>query len=144
MERRRKRASQWRCRAWSRSMPWVCSLPTNKWPDNTARHAGGVEGFRKKEVEKLARRDLAPGSTIVSGGLSCRPAVGKAGCSHRTMVTGSGKKAANRTPFRWVNTTLGNIKTALAGTYHYVSAKHARHYLTSFAYRLYGASGVKL
>jgi hypothetical protein len=34
-----------------------------------------------------------------------------------------------------VNTTLGNIKTALAGTYHHVSAKHAQSYLTSFAYR---------
>ena len=73
-----------------------------------------------------------------------RFSVGKAGCSHRTMVTGSGKKAANRTPFRWVNTALGNIKTALAGTYHHVSAKHAQRYLTSFAWRLYGASGVKL
>ena len=47
-------------------------------------------------------------------------------------------------PFTWVNTALGNIKTALAGTYHHVSAKHAQRYLTSFAWRLYGASGVKL
>jgi hypothetical protein len=30
---------------------------------------------------------------------------------------------------------LGNIKTALAGTYHHVSAKHAQSYLVSFAYR---------
>src|SRR3954470_7204814 len=34
-----------------------------------------------------------------------------------------------------VNTTLGNVKTALAGTYHHVSPKHAQSYLTSFAYR---------
>ena len=94
-----------------------------------------VKGFRKKEVEKLAKRDLASGSTVVSDGLSCWPAVEKAGRSHRPMVTGSGKKAANWTPFRWVNTTLGNIKTAIAGTYHHVSAKHAQYYLTSFAYR---------
>ena len=38
-------------------------------------------------------------------------------------------------PFTWVNTALGNIKTALAGTYHHVSAKHAQRYLTSFAWR---------
>src|SRR3954447_21876689 len=38
-------------------------------------------------------------------------------------------------PFTWVNTALGNIKTALAGTYHHVSAKHAQHYLASFAWR---------
>jgi hypothetical protein len=45
------------------------------------------------------------------------------------------KRAAGWAPFRGVNTTLGNVKTALAGTYHHVSAKHAQPYLTSFAYR---------
>jgi transposase-like protein len=94
-----------------------------------------VKGFRKKEIEKLAKRDLAPGSNIVSDGLSCWPAVEKAGCDHFPMVTGSGKQAARWAPFRWVNTVLGNIKTALAGTYHHVSSKHAQSYLTSFAYR---------
>ncbi len=94
-----------------------------------------VEGFRKKEIEKLAKRDLAPGSTIVSDGLSCWPAVEKAGCSHRPMATGAGKKAASWTPFKWVNTALGNIKTAIAGTYHHVDPKHAQTYLTGFAYR---------
>jgi hypothetical protein len=94
-----------------------------------------VEGFRKKEVEKLAERDLAPGSTVVSDGLSCWPAVGKAGCEHRPMATGAGKRAAGWTPFRWVDTALGNIKTAIAGTYHHVSAEHAQPYLTSFASR---------
>ena len=64
-----------------------------------------------------------PGSTVVSDGLSCWPAVEKAGCSHRPMATGSGKRAASWTPFKWVNTALGNIKTAIAGTYHHVSAE---------------------
>jgi hypothetical protein len=30
---------------------------------------------------------------------------------------------------------LGNIKTAITGTYHHVSPKHAERYLASFAYR---------
>src|SRR3954470_8835286 len=94
-----------------------------------------VKGFRKREVERIAKRDLAAGTTVVSDGLSCWPAVEKAGCSHFPIVTGSGKQAASWAPFKWVNTTLGNIKTALAGTYHHVSPKHAQSYLTSFAYR---------
>ena len=94
-----------------------------------------VKGFRKKEVEKIAKRDFAPGSNVVSDGLSCWPAVERAGCKHFPIATGSGKRAANWAPFRWVNTTLGNIKTALVGTYHHVSAKHAPSYLASFAYR---------
>jgi transposase-like protein len=94
-----------------------------------------VKGFRKKEVEKLAKRDFAAGSNVVSDGLSCWPAVEKAGCDHFPMVTGSGRQAARWAPFRWVNTVLGNIKTAITGTYHHVSSKHAQSYLTSFAYR---------
>src|SRR3954467_15975762 len=58
-----------------------------------------VKGFRKKEVERIAKRDLAAGTTVVSDGLSCWPAVEKAGCSHRPMVTGSGKRAARAA--RW-------------------------------------------
>jgi len=86
--------------------------------------------------EEIAKRDFAPGSTVVSDGLSCWPAVEEAGCEHFPIVTGSGKRAASWTPFRWVDTTLGNLKTAIAGTYHHVGAKHAqRSYLTSFAHR---------
>src|SRR4051795_6694075 len=68
-----------------------------------------VKGFRKKEVEKLAKAAIEPGATVVSDGLSCWPAVEKAGCSHFPIVTGSGKQAASWAPFKWVNTTLGNI-----------------------------------
>src|SRR3954453_9622496 len=94
-----------------------------------------VKGFRKREVEKLAEAAIEPGAEVVTDGLSCWPAVEKAGCSHRPMATGTGKKAASWTPFKGVNTTLGNAKTALAGTYHHVSARHAQSYLTSYAYR---------
>ena len=94
-----------------------------------------VKGFRKNEVEKIAKRDFMPGSNVVSDGLSCWPAVERAGCRHFPMRTGSGRQAARWAAFAWVNTTLGNIKTALAGTYHHVSAKHAQSYLASFAYR---------
>ena len=39
------------------------------------------------------------------------------------------------TPPTSLNTALGNIKTALLGTYYRVSAKHAQRYLSSFAWR---------
>jgi hypothetical protein len=94
-----------------------------------------VKGFRKRAVAKLAKRDFAPGSNVVSDGLRCWTAVEQAGCDHFPMATGSGAKAARWAPFKWVNTCLGNIKTALAGTYHHVSAKHAQRYLSSFAWR---------
>lgn len=94
-----------------------------------------VKGFRKKEIERLAKTSFAAGTNVVSDGLACWRAVTIAGCDHFPMRTGAGRQAAKWTPFNWVNTTLGNIKTALAGTYHHVSAKHAHAYLASFAWR---------
>jgi len=82
-----------------------------------------VKGFRKAEIEKLAKAGFAAGTNVVSDGLACWQAVTRAGCDHFPMRTGSGRQAARWKPFNWVNTTLGNIKTALAGTYHHVSPK---------------------
>jgi hypothetical protein len=115
--------------------PFVAAVETT--PERKPRRLrlSVVKGFRKKEVEMLARRDFAPASQVVSDGLSCWTAVTRAGCAHEPMVTGSGKQAGRHAPFKWVNTALGHIKTALVGTYHHVSPKHAQRYLASFAYR---------
>jgi ISXO2-like transposase domain len=115
--------------------PFVAAVETT--PERKPRRLrlSVVKGFRKKEVETLARRDFAPESHVVSDGLSCWTAVTRAGCTHEPVVTGSGKPAVRHAPFKWVNTALGNIKTALVGTYHPVSPKHAQRYLASFAYR---------
>ena len=115
--------------------PFVAAVETTAERKPRRLRLSVVKGFRKKEVEKIAKRDFAPGSNVVGDGLSCWPAVAKAGCKHFPIATGSGKRAANWAPLRWVNTTLGNIKTAIAGTYHHVSPKHAPSYLASFAYR---------
>jgi hypothetical protein len=114
-----------------------------------------VKGFRKAEIAKLAQSSFAADSNGVSDGLTCWQTVAKAGCDHFPMTTGSGKKAAQWPSFTlrrllpslasrseplacwrgWVNTTLGNIKTALTGADHHLSTKHAQHSLASFARR---------
>ena len=94
-----------------------------------------VKGFRKKEIATLAKRDLAAGSNVVTDGLSCWTAVSEAGCDHFPMVTDSGPQAAKWAPFKWVNTSLGNIKAAIVGTYRQISPEHAGRYLGSFAWR---------
>ena len=45
------------------------------------------------------------------------------------------RQAARWAPFTWVNTTLGNIKAAITGTYRQLSPAHAPRYLASFAWR---------
>jgi transposase-like protein len=115
--------------------PFVAAVETTSERKPKRLRLSVVKGFRKRAVEKLAKRDFASGSNVVSDGLSCWGAVTTAGCTHFPMRTGSGRQAARWAPFKWVNTALGNIKTALAGTYHHVSPKHAQRYLSSFAWR---------
>jgi transposase-like protein len=94
-----------------------------------------VKGFRKKEIRKLVAEHLASTSRLVTDGLSCWTAAAEAGLEHTAKVTGGGKRAAGWSPFRWVNTTLGNVKAAITGTYRRVSPEHAGRYLASFAWR---------
>src|SRR4051794_32175219 len=94
-----------------------------------------VRGFRRAEIAALATRNFAPASTVVSDGLRCFTGVGSAGCVHQPIITGSGRKAALRPAFKWVNTILGNIKSAITGTYRAVRGKHVPRYLAEFEYR---------
>ena len=72
---------------------------------------------------------------VISDGLSCFPAVKEAGCGHTVIVTGSGYRSMQKTEFTWINTMLGNIKSAITGTYHSVSRKHLPRYFAEFCYR---------
>ena len=63
------------------------------------------------------------------------PGVGNADCVHQPIITGSGRKAALNPAFKWVNTTLGNIKSAITGTYRTIRDKHVPRYLAEFEYR---------
>jgi transposase-like protein len=94
-----------------------------------------VKGFRKREVERLVGEHLASASRLVTDGLSCWTAAAEAGLAHTAMVTGGGKRAAGWSPFKWVNTTPGNVKAAITGTYRRVSHEHAGRYLASYAWR---------
>ena len=78
---------------------------------------------------------LAPGSEVVTDGLGCWRVLGEGPCSHRPVLTGSGPKAARAPSFKWVNSTLGNIKSAITGTHRKLGPDHAERYLASFDWR---------
>ena len=94
-----------------------------------------VRGFRKREIARGAAHWLAPGSTIVTVGLGCWHVLGEGPGSHRQVRTGSGTKAAGVASFKWVNTPLGNIKSAMTGTCRKLGPNHTERYLASFAWR---------
>lgn len=60
----------------------------------------------------------AASAHVVSDGTACFYKVLQGRATHARHVTGSGRKAAQMLQFKWVNTMLGNLKTALSGAYH--------------------------
>jgi len=70
------------------------------------------------DVGAWAKSSLTPRTTVVSDGLACFSAVTEAGCEHQKEVVGKKRKSTDMACFTWVNTVLGNLKTAITGTYH--------------------------
>lgn len=95
-----------------------------------------VTGFTNEAIKAWAKASLCATAEVVSDGLWCFQAVTHQAAQHVRHVVGGGKASVKRPEFRWVNTMLGNLKTALNGTYHAIDhAKYADRYLAEFAYR---------
>lgn len=91
--------------------------------------------FTKASIQEFAEKSLAAPATLVSDGLGCFTAVRGMGIRHEPHVTGGGAASAKHPAFSAVNTALGNLKTALAGTYHaFGFEKYAHRYLAQVQY----------
>lgn len=93
-----------------------------------------IANVRQVTIDAWARRHIVPGSDIVSDGLAGLRALAAVG-SHQVVVTGGGRASATHPRLLWVNTMLGNVQTALRGTYHGMRAQHLPRYLAEFSYR---------
>ncbi|WP_394791432.1 IS1595 family transposase, partial [Rhodoferax sp.] len=108
------------------------------WPDGRPHlmRLTPIAGFTNETLKVWARQNLAPTAHVVSDGLQAFAQVLQVGATHERHVTGGGRQAAQTPQLRWVNTMLGNLKTALAGTYHaFDHAKYGARSLAEFAYR---------
>jgi ribosomal protein L37AE/L43A len=92
--------------------------------------------FTTEAVAMWAAKSLATSAVVVSDGLWCFRGVKIIGADHEPTVTGSGKASTKLPQFKAINTLLGNLKTALEGTYHaFDFAKYAHRYLAEAQYR---------
>jgi len=114
--------------------PFVAVVETTASGAPVRIHLRVVKTFSGEAIENYAKVSLEPDSIVWSDGLSCFRAVKKAGCQHEAIVTTGNKEIADSI-FKWVNTILGNIKTAFASTFHGVSKKYLPRYLAEFEYR---------
>jgi len=96
-----------------------------------------VAAHNSEEIERIAKAHLAPTALVVSDGLACFAAVTKAGCLHEPVVVSQTLTGRSETLFcfRWVNTVLGNLKTAIRGTCHAIRRPYVPRYLAEFQWR---------
>jgi transposase-like protein len=116
-------------------MPIVAAVETTEDGKPVRLKIRRIKRFEKTQIKKIAERTLKRGTTVFTDGLGCFRGLADAGCDHVAIKTGSGRKAARHPTFKWVNTTLGNIKSAIVGTFRAVSEKHAPRLLAEFEYR---------
>ena len=99
-------------------VPFIAAVQTNKQNNPLSAVFSQVKAFTREEVTAWANKSLVPSATVVSNGLWCFNAVTEASCSQQREVVGQGRKSTDMECFTWVNTILGNLKTAINGTYH--------------------------
>jgi hypothetical protein len=117
-------------------VPFIAAVQTNKQNNPMYAVFSQVKAFTRAEVTSWANESLVPSATVVSDGLWCFKAVTESGCSQQREVVGQGRKSTDMECFTWVNTILGNLKTAINGTYHAFNfEKYAHRYLGEYQYR---------
>ena len=95
-----------------------------------------VKRHDSDSIEAMAKAHLAATARVISDGLSCFRAVTRAGCAHEPVnVSKASNHGEKLACFRWANTVLGNLKTAIAGTLKSVRPRYAYRYLAEFQYR---------
>ncbi len=95
-----------------------------------------VPTFDHDTVEGWSQQALSAATQAYSDGLFAFTILTDMVSDHRPIKTGSGPEAAKHPQFRWVNTLLSNLKTAMTGTYHAIKfQKYAQRYLSESQYR---------
>jgi hypothetical protein len=92
-----------------------------------------VASFNKAEIRAYAQAGLERGTRVLSDGFSSFEVVRELGMEHLAIKSGGGRPGDAR--FKWVNTGLGNVKSAITGTVRSCSRFHAQRYLAAYEYR---------
>jgi len=96
-------------------------------------HIRCVAGFTKKAIRAYAERAIKAGSCVLSDGLGCWKGFAEAGLEHIRKVTGGGRPREGE--FKWVNTLLGNMQSAIIGTCRSCDSQHLPRYLAAYEWR---------
>ena len=106
--------------------PFAAAVPTS--PEGRPRKAKPVPVGRSRKRGSAcgAKCRTAPDTEVVTDAPACRTATGHASPNHR---------AARMAPFKWADTSPGNIRGAITGIYRKLGPDHAERHPAGFAWR---------
>jgi transposase-like protein/ribosomal protein L37AE/L43A len=116
-------------------MPFLIAIQTRNGKPIYA-HMRPVSAFTSDAIRDYAAAHIAPGSVITSDAFNSFLGIARAGHAHvRVVVTTRAKRRPKDARFHWVNTTLGNVKSAIVGTCRSFDEPHIARYLAGFEWR---------
>ncbi|MBY8965954.1 IS1595 family transposase [Algiphilus sp. NNCM1] len=130
-----ERAGGKRGRGSENKVPFVAAVEMHKGQPVRVRF-DRVRAFSFKALRAWHAVALAPGTQVTSDGLIGFEVLQRDNFAHQTVQPPPGKAGTEVEPFRWLNTVLGNLKTALSGTHHaFAFGKYGHRYLADAQYR---------
>lgn len=116
-------------------VPFVAAVQTTGagHPERLLLHV--VKTHDGEAIEAMAKQHLAPTARVVSDGLGCWRAVTRIGCTHEPIVAAKTGWSEKIPQFRWVNTIVGNLKTAMVGSMKHVAKRYVPRYFAEYQYR---------
>ena len=98
-----------------------------------------VERHDSAAIEAMARDHFVAGTHVVSDGLGCFRAVTRGGATHTPIVSARQPQQPEKIPaLKWVNTLLGNLKTAVTGTHKAIRRPYVQRSFAEFQFRFNG------
>ena len=95
-----------------------------------------VPNFSFAGLTPWVAKALAPGARVTSDGLLGFEVLPRLGFAQRVVIAPKGKAGCEIDAFKWLNTLVSNLKTAVSGTHHaFAFAKYGHRYLAEVQYR---------
>ena len=99
-------------------------LDDDGWPQHVRFDA--IDNLKGATLAAWAERALDPSVHLVTDGLAVFASAGAMVAEYGAIIVGP-RKSSELEPFRWVNTFISNLKTAIRGTYHHFDFGKYRH-----------------
>ena len=91
-----------------------------------------IAGIPKRDLTAWTQKFLHPDAIVVADGLACGSSIAASGGEQQPAVSGVGAVSVALVDFRWLNTSMGNLKNALRVIDYQVSSRHLLRYQAKF------------